>query len=80
MYHGTTIENLRSIATHGLRKGTWVTPDFIVAQKFAEARSKWNHHKAIILWSDGKTGPISIDKNGQREAQLSASSPARSLY
>lgn len=69
LYHGTTIENLKSIKIHGLRRGTWCSPDFESASKYAKSRSKWNGYNPVIisLWANAKR--IRINSKGEKECQ-----------
>lgn len=70
-FHGTTIEQLKSIMVHGLRKGTFVTPDIRVASWFASKRSTWTKTKPVILTIDKpKTTRIELDRHGNQECRL----------
>lgn len=68
-YHGTTKENLRSLA-RGLRKGTWVSPDDWVARFFAWRRALWNGETPVVLLGESKTTKTRKDRKGNRECQL----------
>lgn len=70
MYHGTTKEQLRSIYAHGLRKGTYVSPDMETARWFAVERSKWNGQKPVVLLVIGHTDKVRPDRSGRNEARL----------
>jgi hypothetical protein len=73
MFHGTTSETLRSIRSHGLRKGTFVTPDRDVALFFARARSRWNGEAVQILEvivGKKDVSKVTLDRSGRPEATL----------
>lgn len=70
-YHGTTAEQLRSIKSNGLRKGTFVSPDRKTAEHFSRTRSEWNGQVPVVLVLDNpKTSPVTTDKSGRRECKL----------
>lgn len=69
-YHGTTQENIRSIRAKGLLKGSFVSPDYDVAEWFAVERSNWNGHTAIVLETRGPASEVTLDRHGRREARL----------
>lgn len=70
MFHGTTIERLKSINSKGLLKGTFVTPDYSVAEHFARSRSAWNGQRPVILVVNGQTDKVRCDRSGRLEARL----------
>lgn len=70
LFHGTTIERVRSIRTKGLNKSSFVSPDRKVAEYFAVCRQKWNRQCAVILTVKGKTSKFRRDRFGRIEAIL----------
>lgn len=71
-YHGTTEELMRSIRAHGLRKGTFVSPELAVARSFASLRSQWNGFRPVVLTGVADTSKTKLDRSGQAEAVLLA--------
>ena len=71
-FHGTTAEQLPSIRQHGLRKGTFVSPERGVAREFACERAGWNDRRPIVLRVEDGHLPIKKDRAGRPEARLLA--------
>lgn len=69
VYHGTTAENLLWLLAHGLRKGSWVSPDESVARHFADSRSKWNGREPIVVRVRAKCDEPRNDRSGRAECQ-----------
>lgn len=61
---------MRSIAAHGLRKATFVSPDRETAVYFARSRSLWNGERAVIVEGEGHTSKVTLDRSGRSECQL----------